>query len=85
MSVILDPSKQLIGLTLYYIEEQKPHGVSIFHIIDSLKEMEDWKSRGYRTEEEVAKSMNISQQAVSKRLKKEFIEIRKKMNINIKK
>jgi len=62
MSIILDPNKSLINIEMYYIEEKKKHGNTVFHFIKSKEEMEEWKKKGYRTEQE----MQVSQPTIEK-------------------
>jgi len=56
MSIILDPNKSLVNIELYYVEDKKKHGNSVFHFIRSKEEMEDWRKKGYRTEQEMKTS-----------------------------
>lgn len=53
MPIVLDPSKSFVNITLFYIEQKKEHGNSVFHFVASRKEFDEWKTRGYRTEEEL--------------------------------
>ena len=54
MGIVLDPAKSLVSIEVFYIEEVKKHGNSVFHFIRSKDEMEGWRAKGYRTEQEIA-------------------------------
>ena len=47
MSIILKPDRQLISISIYYVEEVNKHGLSIYHFISSRDDFEDWQSKGY--------------------------------------
>jgi len=53
MSLILDPRKQVIDLTIFYVEEKKAHGTAVFHFIKSKQDFTYWNSKGYHTAEEI--------------------------------
>jgi len=50
MPITLDPSKQFVSITLYYVEEQSKHGVPVIKFITSKEQMDEWKEKGYRVE-----------------------------------
>lgn len=62
MAIVLDPSKQFINITVYYIEETMPHGHTVFHFVRSSKEFENWKTKGYHTEEEIRELLKPTDQ-----------------------
>ena len=53
MSIILKPDRQLISISIYYVEEVNKHGLSIYHFINSRDDFEDWQSKGYVTPDSV--------------------------------
>lgn len=54
MSIVLDPSKNFVSIQLRYIEEQDTkHGNARYYFINSRAEFDNWKSKGYLTEEEM--------------------------------
>ncbi len=53
MSIILKPDRQLISISIYYVEEVNKHGLSIYHFISSRDDFEDWQSKGYVTPDAV--------------------------------
>jgi len=56
MSIVLDPSKNFVTIQLMYIEEQdSKHGNTRYYFINSRTEFDNWKSKGYLTEEEMEK------------------------------
>ena len=42
-----------MSIEIYYVEQIKPHGNSIFYFLESAQDIEDWKQRGYKTQDEV--------------------------------
>lgn len=52
MGILLDPNKRFIAIEIYYIEEIKKHGNSVFKFIRSRDEFEDWRKKGYVVEGE---------------------------------
>lgn len=60
MGIILDPAKSLIHIAIYYVEEVKKHGHSIYHFIHDQDDFDNWRSKGYvlRTEAEQHKKDN---------------------------
>lgn len=52
MGILLDPNKRFIAIEIYYIEEIRKHGNSIFTFIRSREEFEEWKRKGYIIEGE---------------------------------
>lgn len=54
MALIIDPKKQFINIEIFYIEQTKAHGNSIFHFIKSKEDMQGWKEKGYKTQDEIA-------------------------------
>jgi len=52
VSILLDPTKRFIAIELFYIEEVKKHGNSIFHFIRSKDDFDEWKNKGYWPEGE---------------------------------
>ncbi len=57
MGILLDPKKQYIQIELYYVEEVRKHGNSVFYFIKSQDELEDWQRKGCRLETEVEKPL----------------------------
>ncbi len=55
MSILLDPNKSFVSIDIYYIEEIKTHGNSIFHFIKSQDDFSEWKRKGYRTLDELTR------------------------------
>lgn len=69
MPIVLDPAKSFVNITVYYIEEQKKNGNSIFHFITSPELMEEWKAKGYRTRQEIlqeVQNVSVSQSSIPK-------------------
>ena len=58
MSLVLDPSKQFVSITIYYIEEELDHGNSVFRFIKSKDEFEEWKAKGYKPRQEIEQLLN---------------------------
>ena len=56
MGVLLDPKKQYIQIDIYYVEEVKKHGNSVFHFIKSQDELENWQRKGYKQEHDIQPS-----------------------------
>ena len=52
MGILLDPTKRFIAIELFYIEDVKMHGNSLFHFIRSKDDFDEWKKKGYWTEGE---------------------------------
>ena len=50
----MEPNKNLVNITTFYIEEVKKTGNSVFHFVESPEQMSDWKTRGYSTRVELA-------------------------------
>lgn len=60
MSIVLDPSKNFVAIQIMYIEEQdEKHGNTKYHFINSRAEFNNWKSKGYLTEEGIDKAAAI--------------------------
>lgn len=53
MPIILDPSKNLINLKFYFIEEIKKHGNSVFTFMKNQNDFNEWKEKGFKTKEEI--------------------------------
>ena len=51
MPIVLDPDKQLIAISTYFVEEVKKHGNSVFHFIRSQDDFDEWKGEGYIAED----------------------------------
>lgn len=47
MGILLNPDRRFISIDIYYVEEIKQHGNSVFHFIHSPSEMNEWKAKGY--------------------------------------
>lgn len=61
MPILLDPNKQFVNIQLYYVEEVKKHGNSVFHFIRSAQELEEWKKiKGYKTQEEFDQEKSLA-------------------------
>ena len=56
MSIILDPSKEFVTISVLYIEEYTKHGNSLFHFVRSAEDLAQWKTKGYVTIAEVEKA-----------------------------
>jgi len=54
MSILIDASN-LVAIQVFYIEEKSKHGGSVFHFIRSQDEFEEWKQKGYITQEDFDK------------------------------
>jgi hypothetical protein len=52
VGILLDPNKRFIAIEIYYIEEIKKHGNSVFKFVRSRDELEEWKKKGYAVEGE---------------------------------
>lgn len=52
MGILLDPNKKFVSIDIYYIEEVKQHGNSVFHFIRSRDDMDHWRKKGYIPEQE---------------------------------
>lgn len=52
MGILLDPNKRFIAIEIYYVEEVKKHGNSVFKFIRSRDEFDEWKKKGYVVEGE---------------------------------
>lgn len=50
MGILLEPNKRFVAIELYYVEEVKTHGNSVFSFIRTREELEDWKKKGYTVE-----------------------------------
>ena len=60
MSIVLDPAKNFVTIQLMYIEEQdKKHGNARYYFINSRADFDNWKSKGYATEEEMDKAAAV--------------------------
>ncbi len=57
MGIILDPSRQFVSIDIFYIEEVKKHGNSVFHFVESKSDLDEWKAKGYVMETEVEKPL----------------------------
>ncbi len=53
MGIVAKPDEQLIPITLYYVEEQKEQGHSVFNFIETKEEFSEWKEKGYLTAEDI--------------------------------
>ena len=53
MPIVLDPDKPLIAISIYFVEETKRHGNSVFHFVKSRSDFDDWKSQGYIPEDAI--------------------------------
>lgn len=54
MPIVLDPDKQLIGISTYFVEEIRKHGNSVFHFIRSKDDFDEWKAKGYVAEDQIS-------------------------------
>lgn len=60
MSIVLDPSKNFVSIQLMYIEEQdSKHGNARYYFINSRADLDNWKSKGYLTEEDMGKAADV--------------------------
>ena len=60
MSIVLDPSKNFVTIQLMYIEEKDAkHGNTRYHFVNSRAEFDNWKAKGYLTEEEMEKAVAV--------------------------
>jgi hypothetical protein len=57
MPIVLDPTKSFVNITIYYIEERKKNGNSVFHFINSAESLEEWKAKGYKTRQEITQEL----------------------------
>lgn len=55
MSILMD-SSNLIAIQIFYIEEKKKQGGSIFRFMKNQEEFDEWKRKGYVTQEEFDKA-----------------------------
>lgn len=53
MPIVLDPSKQFVEISLFYVEENHINKDTVYHFISSREDMEEWKAKGYRHENEI--------------------------------
>lgn len=53
MAIVLDPTKAFVTIVIYYVEERKEHGNLIYHFINDHDQYEEWRSKGYKTVQEV--------------------------------
>jgi hypothetical protein len=54
MGIVLGPNK-LIGIEIFYVEEQKPpFNFSRLYFIHSKEDMEKWKNKGYKLQSEIS-------------------------------
>lgn len=80
MGVLVDPKKKDLNLTLYFIEETKPHtNVSIFNFIKNEEDLAYWKSQGYRYEEEIIEAKKNATKDVIIDDSKKITKLRVKM------
>jgi hypothetical protein len=54
MPLILDPSQQVVTFTIFFVTEKRLHGNVVYHFIRDAQAMEEWREKGYRTEDEIA-------------------------------
>ena len=47
MGILLDPKNRFINIKIYYIEEVKNHGNSVFTFIRNGDELDKWQQKGY--------------------------------------
>ena len=66
MPIILDPDKQFIAISTYFVEEKKRHGNSIFHFIRSRDDFEEWKGKGYMPEDELSEDQKKPDKIINK-------------------
>ncbi len=59
MSILIDASN-LVAIQIFYVEEEKQNGGTVFHFMRSKDEFEEWKAKGYATQEEFDKSKQKS-------------------------
>jgi len=55
MSIVINPDKEFINIRIYYIEEPKEQGISVFNFIKNKDEFQVWTAKGYKTEEDLIK------------------------------
>lgn len=55
MSILIDASN-LVTIAIFYVEEKKKQGGTVFYFMKSQDEFEEWKSKGYITQEEFDKT-----------------------------
>ena len=66
MPIVLDPDKQLIGISTYYVEEVKKHGNSVFHFIRSQDDFDEWKGKGYTPEDQLSPEQPKPEKIINK-------------------
>ena len=66
MPIVLDPEKQLIAIETYFVEEVKRHGNSAFHFIRSQDDLDEWKGKGYVTEDSLSNEEVKPKKVISK-------------------
>lgn len=54
MAIVLDPNRSFINILVHLIEEKKKNGSSLFHFIESAESLQEWKTKGFKTREEIA-------------------------------
>lgn len=59
MPITLDPAKQFVEIKLFYVEMPSKHGDFIYKFINNKEEMEEWREKGYKHEQEVKNSTPI--------------------------
>jgi len=52
MPFTLDPNRSVVNITIYYVEEEKMHGNSVYHFIRSEQDMKEWTAEGFKVEPE---------------------------------
>ena len=50
MPIVLNPNQPLIAIDIYYVEEKKKQGHTIYHFIHSQEDMDEWLSKDYYEE-----------------------------------
>lgn len=85
MSIVLDPTKSVVTIEIYYVEEKKDHGNTFFHFINSKEEFEDWRGKGYQTKaeilEEIKKAQTIEEESKSNQGYRRKIEPEKLLEV----
>lgn len=57
MPITLDPAKQFVQIRLLYVEEETKYGNMNYVFINNKEDMDKWKSKGYKYEDEVKELM----------------------------
>ncbi len=57
MSIVINTETEFINIRIYYIEEVKQQGISVFTFIKNKDEFEVWAAKGYKSEEDLIKGI----------------------------